>query len=63
MQKRTLGTIFTRTTPKAKGWKTLKENQGENGLCKHREANPSRGENLKSNPGPPGWGLDIGLAT
>jgi hypothetical protein len=28
-------------TLKAKGWKTLKENQGE----KHREANPSRGEN------------------
>jgi hypothetical protein len=34
-------------TPKAKGRKTLKENQGEKGLYKHREANPSRGENTE----------------
>ena len=34
-------------TPKAKGWKNPKENQGEKGLCKHREANPFRGENPK----------------
>jgi len=31
-------------TPKAKGRKTLKENQGENGLYKRGEANPSTGE-------------------
>jgi len=31
----------------AKGRKPLKENQGEKGLYKHREANPFKGENPK----------------
>jgi hypothetical protein len=43
--------------------KPLKENQGKKGLYRRREANPIRGENLKANPGPPGWELDIGPAT
>jgi len=43
--------------PKAKGRETRKENQGEKGLYKRGEANPSRREN------PPGWELCIGLAS
>jgi hypothetical protein len=35
-------------SPKAKGRKTLKENQGEKGLYKHREAKPSRGRKPRS---------------
>jgi len=48
--------IYTQT-PKTKGRKTLKENQGEKGLYKRGKASQSRGEN----PEDKSWSSRMGV--